>query len=136
MVLVSIDVCLMIRRPPRSTLFPYTTLFRSPLGGTSNHIRRDLLLSVGGWDPYNVTEDADLGVRLARCGLKVAVLGSTTLEEANSDFVNWVKQRSRWYKGYLMTLLVHLRSPRRLIKELGLGAAAAFVLFVGGTPLL
>jgi cellulose synthase/poly-beta-1,6-N-acetylglucosamine synthase-like glycosyltransferase len=107
-----------------------------PLGGTSNHIRRHLLLSVGGWDPYNVTEDADLGVRLARCSLKVAVLGSTTLEEANSDFVNWVKQRSRWYKGYLVTLLVHLRSPRRLIRELGLRGAVGFVLFVGGTPLL
>jgi cellulose synthase/poly-beta-1,6-N-acetylglucosamine synthase-like glycosyltransferase len=107
-----------------------------PLGGTSNHIRRDLLLRVGGWDPYNVTEDADLGVRLARCGFKVAVLGSTTLEEANSDFVNWVKQRSRWYKGYLVTLGVHLRSPRRLIRELGLRGAAGFVLFVGGTPLL
>jgi len=107
-----------------------------PLGGTSNHIRRDLLLRVGGWDPYNVTEDADLGVRLARCGFKVAVLGSTTLEEANSDFVNWVKQRSRWYKGYLVTLRVHLRSPRRLVRELGLHGAAGFVLFVGGTPLL
>src|SRR3712207_8847737 len=88
MVLVSIDVCLMIRRPPRSTLFPYTTLFRSPLGGTSNHIRRDLLLSVGGWDPYNVTEDADLGVRLARCGLKVAVLGDRKSTRLNSSHAN------------------------------------------------
>jgi cellulose synthase/poly-beta-1,6-N-acetylglucosamine synthase-like glycosyltransferase len=107
-----------------------------PLGGTSNHIRRDLLLAVGGWDPYNVTEDADLGVRLARCGFEVAVLGSTTLEEANSDFVNWVKQRSRWYKGYFQTVLVHTRAPRRLLNELGLRQTIAFLLFVGGTPLL
>jgi cellulose synthase/poly-beta-1,6-N-acetylglucosamine synthase-like glycosyltransferase len=107
-----------------------------PLGGTSNHIRRDLLLSVGGWDPYNVTEDADLGVRLARCGFGVAVLGSTTMEEANSDFVNWVKQRSRWYKGYFQTVLVHTRAPRRLLSELGLRQTIGFLLFVGGTPLL
>jgi cellulose synthase/poly-beta-1,6-N-acetylglucosamine synthase-like glycosyltransferase len=107
-----------------------------PLGGTSNHIRRDLLLAVGGWDPYNVTEDADLGLRLARCGFGVAVLGSTTLEEANSDFVNWVKQRSRWYKGYFQTVLVHTRAPRRLLNELGLRQTIGFLLFVGGTPLL
>ncbi len=107
-----------------------------PLGGTSNHVRGDLLLDVGGWDPYNVTEDADLGVRLARCGWRVAVLGSTTMEEANSDFVNWIKQRSRWYKGYLQTVLVHMRSPRRLVDELGVKGTAGFLLFVGGTPLL
>jgi cellulose synthase/poly-beta-1,6-N-acetylglucosamine synthase-like glycosyltransferase len=107
-----------------------------PLGGTSNHIRRDYLLEVGGWDPYNVTEDADLGVRLARYGARVAVLGSTTYEEANSDFVNWVKQRSRWYKGYLQTVLVHTRSSRRLVRDLGVKGTASFLLFVGGTPLL
>lgn len=107
-----------------------------PLGGTSNHIRRGVLLDVGGWDPYNVTEDADLGLRLARCGWRVAVLGSTTLEEANSDFVNWVKQRSRWYKGYLQTVLVHMRHPRRLVGELGVRGTLGFLLFVGGTPLL
>ncbi len=107
-----------------------------PLGGTSNHIRRDVLVQVGAWDAFNVTEDADLGVRLARTGWKVAVLGSTTYEEANSDVINWVKQRSRWYKGYLQTALVHTRSPRRLVDELGWKAAAGFLLFVGGTPLL
>ncbi|SMD27153.1 Glycosyltransferase, catalytic subunit of cellulose synthase and poly-beta-1,6-N-acetylglucosamine synthase [Kibdelosporangium aridum] len=107
-----------------------------PLGGTSNHIRREVLWDVGGWDPYNVTEDADLGVRLARYGWSVAILDSTTHEEANSDFVNWIKQRSRWYKGYLQTVLVHIRSPRRLINDLGAKGAAGFLLFVGGTPLL
>jgi len=107
-----------------------------PLGGTSNHIRRDVLVQVGAWDAFNVTEDADLGVRLAREGWKVAVLGSTTYEEANSDVINWVKQRSRWYKGYLQTCLVHARSPRRLVDELGWKGTAGFLLFVGGTPLL
>jgi cellulose synthase/poly-beta-1,6-N-acetylglucosamine synthase-like glycosyltransferase len=107
-----------------------------PLGGTSNHIRGDVLRRVGGWDPYNVTEDADLGLRLARQGHRVAVLGSTTMEEANSDFVNWVKQRSRWYKGYLQTFLVHVRSPRRTYRELGFKGMLGLVLFVGGTPVL
>ena len=84
-----------------------------PLGGTSNHFRRGALRTLGGWDPYNVTEDCDLGIRMFREGYDVKVLDSVTLEEANSDFVNWVKQRSRWYKGYLQTFLIHLRSPRR-----------------------
>ncbi len=107
-----------------------------PLGGTSNHIRRDLLVAMRAWDPYNVTEDADLGVRLRRLGYRVAVLDSVTMEEANTDFVNWVKQRSRWYKGYAQTWLVHMRHPRQLWRDLGTGGFIRFNLFVGGTPLL
>jgi cellulose synthase/poly-beta-1,6-N-acetylglucosamine synthase-like glycosyltransferase len=107
-----------------------------PLGGTSNHFRRSVLETVGGWDPYNVTEDADLGIRLHRAGYSVRVLDSVTLEEANSDFVNWVKQRSRWYKGYLQTFLLHLREPRRFVNEVGWKAFLQFVLFVGATPIL
>jgi len=107
-----------------------------PLGGTSNHFRRMALRALGGWDPYNVTEDADLGIRMFREGFTVRVLESVTLEEANSDFVNWVKQRSRWYKGYLQTLLVHLRSPRELEREMGWKGVAHFAIFVGGTPIL
>jgi cellulose synthase/poly-beta-1,6-N-acetylglucosamine synthase-like glycosyltransferase len=107
-----------------------------PLGGTSNHFRREILVRVGGWDPFNVTEDADLGVRLHRLGFRTSVLESTTLEEANSDFVNWAKQRSRWYKGYLQTWLVHMRHPRRLWQQLGARGFIGFNLFVGGTPFL
>ena len=107
-----------------------------PLGGTSNHFRRAVLLAVGGWDPYNVTEDADLGIRLARQGYQTRVLESTTLEEANSDVINWIKQRSRWYKGYLQTWLVHTRHPRQLRRELGWRGIVGFNLFVAGTPLL
>ena len=107
-----------------------------PLGGTSNHFRRRVLRSLGGWDPYNVTEDADLGVRICREGYKVKVLESVTMEEANSDFVNWVKQRSRWYKGYLQTFFVHLRSPRELRRDVGWSGLGHFCIFVGGTPLL
>ncbi len=107
-----------------------------PLGGTSNHVRRDVLVEVGGWDPFNVTEDADLGVRLHRRGYRVGLVDSVTYEEANTDFINWVKQRSRWYKGYLQTWLVHMRNPRLLVREAGVGGFLRFNLFVGGTPVL
>jgi cellulose synthase/poly-beta-1,6-N-acetylglucosamine synthase-like glycosyltransferase len=107
-----------------------------PLGGTSNHFRRDVLEQLGAWDPYNVTEDADLGIRLARMGYRCGVLESTTLEEANSDFVNWIKQRSRWYKGYLQTSIVHLRHPWTLLHEIGWRGLVEVILFVLGTPLL
>lgn len=107
-----------------------------PLGGTSNHFRREILERVGAWDAFNVTEDADLGIRLHRLGYSTLVLDSTTLEEANSDFVNWVKQRSRWYKGYLQTWLVHMREPGRVYRALGARAFLGFNLFVLGTPLL
>ncbi len=107
-----------------------------PLGGTSNHFRREALVAAGAWDAHNVTEDADLGIRMHRLGYRVRVLDSLTLEEANSDFVNWVQQRSRWHKGYLQTWLVHMRHPRRLRRELGTTGFVAFNLFVCGTPLL
>ncbi|GAB7044974.1 glycosyltransferase [Catenuloplanes indicus] len=106
-----------------------------PLGGTSNHFRAAALRDLGAWDPFNVTEDADLGMRLARAGYRVGVLDSVTLEEANSDFINWIKQRSRWYKGYLMTWLVHLRAPRATVMQLGWRGLLCLNLFVGGTPL-
>ena len=107
-----------------------------PLGGTSNHFRRSVLEELAAWDPYNVTEDADLGIRLHRRGYRTRVMASVTLEEANSDFVNWAKQRSRWYKGYLQTWIVHLRRPRQLWRELGPVGFLRFNLFVGGTPVL
>jgi cellulose synthase/poly-beta-1,6-N-acetylglucosamine synthase-like glycosyltransferase len=106
-----------------------------PLGGTSNHFRAAILRGVGAWDAFNVTEDADLGIRLARLGYSVGVLDSVTQEEANSDFINWVKQRSRWYKGYLQTWLVHMRHPFVVHRELGWRGALGLHLFVAGTPL-
>jgi glycosyltransferase XagB len=107
-----------------------------PLGGTSNHFRRTALRALGGWDPFNVTEDCDLGVRMFREGYRTKVLESITLEEANSDFVNWVKQRSRWYKGYLQTFLIHLRSPATLTREMGWRGVLHLSAFVGATPVL
>ncbi|MDO5658042.1 MAG: glycosyltransferase [Paracoccus sp. (in: a-proteobacteria)] len=90
-----------------------------PLGGTTLFFRREVLEQVGGWDAWNVTEDADLGVRLARMGYRTEIIDTVTLEEANCRAVPWVKQRSRWLKGYAMTWAVHMREPRRLWRDLG-----------------
>jgi cellulose synthase/poly-beta-1,6-N-acetylglucosamine synthase-like glycosyltransferase len=80
-----------------------------------------------------VTEDADLGIRLFRRGWKTAVIDSTTYEEANSETYNWIRQRSRWVKGYIQTFLVHMRHPVRLWRALGPKAFCSFTLVVGGT---
>jgi cellulose synthase/poly-beta-1,6-N-acetylglucosamine synthase-like glycosyltransferase len=106
-----------------------------PLGGTSNHFRTDALRKLGGWDPFNVTEDADLGIRAAAEGYKVGVINSTTYEEANSEVGNWIRQRSRWIKGYMQTSLVYLRNPIDLVKRVGIKNALAFAMLIGGTPL-
>jgi cellulose synthase/poly-beta-1,6-N-acetylglucosamine synthase-like glycosyltransferase len=95
-----------------------------PLGGTSNHFRRSALLEVGGWDPYNVTEDADLGVRLARYGYRVGIMRNPTLEDAPERLRDWLPQRIRWFKGWMQTWLVHMRHPVLLWRELG---AASFL---------
>ncbi len=92
-----------------------------PLGGTSNHLRRSALERAGGWDAYNVTEDADLGFRLARLGYRSDMIAPPTLEEAPETIARWTKQRSRWLKGYLQTLAVQLRQPSRLPARAAIG---------------
>ncbi|MDZ7885766.1 MAG: glycosyltransferase [Mycobacterium sp.] len=106
-----------------------------PLGGTSNHLAGHAAAD-GGWDPFNVTEDADLGLRIAANGYRTAVIDSYTLEEANSDPINWIRQRSRWYKGYLQTWLVHIRTPVKLYRTLGLRSFIRFTLVLAGTPII
>ena len=103
-----------------------------PLGGTSNHFRRRVLDAVGGWDPYNVTEDADLGIRLARAGWQTRVIASTTFEEAPVTVRAWLGQRTRWLKGWAQTLMVHGRRPRALVRDLGLGGTLALALLTAG----
>jgi cellulose synthase/poly-beta-1,6-N-acetylglucosamine synthase-like glycosyltransferase len=90
-----------------------------PLGGTTLFFRRDALEALGGWDAHNVTEDADLGLRLARHGYRAELIETETAEEATCQPRAWVKQRSRWLKGYMVTWAVHMRNPRRLWRELG-----------------
>lgn len=111
--------------------FEYAALFRGllpwlasrglviPLGGTSNHFRRSCLEQVGGWDAYNVTEDADLGLRLARFGYGISVITRGTIEDAPISYSVWHKQRTRWIKGWMQTWLVHGRNPYTTSRELG-----------------
>jgi cellulose synthase/poly-beta-1,6-N-acetylglucosamine synthase-like glycosyltransferase len=103
------------------------------LGGTSNHFRTEALRAVGGWDAWNVTEDADLGFRLVRAGYRIGDLPSNTREEAPVTILAWLRQRSRWIKGYIQTLVTHSRSPLRLVREAGLAATFAFLSLVFGT---
>lgn len=102
-----------------------------PLGGTSNHFRTKDLQKLQGWDPFNVTEDCDLGARLFKQGYKTAIIDSTTLEEANSRVKNWFRQRSRWIKGYMQTYFVHMRNPVSFAKTHSIHALI-FQLVVGG----
>lgn len=107
-----------------------------PLGGTSNHISRQKLLELGEWDPFNVTEDADLGIRLASFRYRTEIIRSQTLEEAPIQLWPWMKQRSRWIKGYMQTWLVHMRRPIWLWHKLGLRGFLGFQLFIGGPCLV
>ena len=93
--------------------------FAIPLGGTTLYFKRQVLEALGGWDAHNVTEDADLGFRLARHGYRTEMIQTVTEEEANCRFWPWIKQRSRWLKGYMTTYLVHMRAPRLLYRQLG-----------------
>lgn len=102
-----------------------------PLGGTSNHISLAHLRELGQWDAYNVTEDADLGVRLAARGFRTAMLDSCTLEESPLQIGAWIRQRSRWIKGYMQTWLVHMRAPLTLYKTLGARGFWGFQFFIG-----
>jgi cellulose synthase/poly-beta-1,6-N-acetylglucosamine synthase-like glycosyltransferase len=90
-----------------------------PLGGTTLFFRRVALEELGGWDAHNVTEDADLGMRLARHGYRAEILDTVTEEEANCRALPWIRQRSRWLKGYMMTWAVHMRDPALLWRQLG-----------------
>jgi len=106
-----------------------------PLGGTSNHFRIDILRELHAWDPFNVTEDADLGIRIGQKGYRVGVVDSTTFEEASCLTRQWVRQRSRWIKGYMQTLLVHTRRPLHFLRTAGPLGFLGFVFFIGGTVL-
>ena len=128
----------------RQFTIEYATLFRGllpllsrfglplPLGGTSNHFRIGVLRALGAWDPFNVTEDADLGMRLHRAGYRVETLDSTTYEEACCQSVPWIKQRTRWLKGWMQTFGVHMRSPLTTLRETGLTGFLAFHAYFAG----
>jgi len=106
-----------------------------PLGGTSNHFRVSVLREVGGWDPHNVTEDADLGVRLARFGYSTGTIQCTTWEEAPARLGAWLPQRTRWFQGWLQTYFVHMRNPLLLLRQLGWRGFFCFQILIGGSVL-
>ncbi|HVV42829.1 MAG TPA: glycosyltransferase [Nitrobacter sp.] len=106
-----------------------------PLGGSSNHFRTSALRGVGGWDAYNVTEDADLGFRLARFGYRSTTFSSTTREEAPARFGGWLRQRTRWMKGWMQTWSVHMRAPVRLWREAGPAGFLTLNAIIGGNVL-
>lgn len=122
-------------------LLPAQAAYRLPLliGGTSNHFRKHALVALGGWDAWNVTEDADLGMRITRAGLISSVCGSVTSEDAPIRFSHWCAQRSRWIKGYVQTWLVLMRNPGKTCAQMGFARFCAMQLSLGGailTPLL
>lgn len=98
-----------------------------PLGGTSNHFKIDVLRQVGGWDSFNVTEDADLGFRLWRRGWRLGVISRPTWETPPGGLKAWLPQRTRWLKGYMQTWFTHTRRPW----ELGLGGVFALCVTLG-----
>ena len=103
-----------------------------PLGGTSNHFKLEALRKVGAWDPYNVTEDADLGVRLAQEGYTVGVINSTTYEEANGVLPSWIKalalDQGACRPGSSM------RHPIQLWRSIGTKGFLSFHFFIGAPP--
>ncbi|MDB5473600.1 MAG: glycosyltransferase [Devosia sp.] len=103
-----------------------------PLGGTSNHFRISALREIGGWDAYNVTEDADIAMRLARLRLGVDTLDSRTREAAPTRLGPWMGQRTRWMKGWMQTFIVHNLHPRTLVREMGWRATIGFEVLVLG----
>jgi cellulose synthase/poly-beta-1,6-N-acetylglucosamine synthase-like glycosyltransferase len=107
-----------------------------PLGGTSNHFKTEVLREIGGWDPFNVTEDCDLGIRLHKRRYRTRTVPSVTWEEATSETGNWIRQRSRWVKGYFQTFFTHMRHPLRTFRGLGPRGFIGFLLVVGGHSFL
>ncbi|GEP34895.1 glycosyl transferase [Nocardioides szechwanensis] len=106
-----------------------------PLGGTSNHFDVSLLRDMGGWDPYNVTEDADAGLRASLMGYRVAVIPSSTGEEACAHIGAWIKQRTRWIKGYMITAAVNTRRPARFARAVGVRGVIGMAGLIIATPL-
>jgi glycosyltransferase XagB len=107
-----------------------------PLGGTSNHFRTRILRELGGWDAWNVSEDADLGMRCVALGYRTDVVDAVTWGEAPTTFSAWLKQHTRWHKGYLLTALVHTRRPLKMVRRFGFRSLLALLIMVLGTPMV
>ncbi|MBN8647110.1 MAG: glycosyltransferase [Caulobacterales bacterium] len=106
-----------------------------PLGGTSNHFRKSTLKKLGGWDPYNLTEDADLGVKLGRFGYYSKIIDFPTIEEAPPKTSQWIKQRTRWIHGHIQTIGVHFENALELLGQLKLQKFLGLILGIAAGPL-
>ena len=102
-----------------------------PLGGTSNHFPIEVLKKIYAWDPYNVMENADLGMRLSLLGYKTKVIDSYTMEECPVTLKAWISQRVRWVKGYIQTFIVHSKGLVNMFKTLGRKGVVGFFYFFG-----
>ncbi len=103
-----------------------------PLGGTSQHLKVEELIEIGGWDAFNVTEDCDLGIRMARLGKKTITIDSVTIEKAVENLSVWFKQRNRWQKGFIVTFFTHSKNPLKTIKDLGIYGYMHFIFAILG----
>ena len=109
------------------------------IGGTSNHFQKSALQALGGWDPYNVTEDADLGMRMARAGLVCGTIAPPTYEDPPRHLSVWLAQRSRWIKGFMQTWFVLMRDPMKTMRQMGVLPFLTMQVTLGGaiiTPIL
>ncbi|MCE2992186.1 MAG: glycosyltransferase [Candidatus Jidaibacter sp.] len=119
-------------------LLPIATYFKYPLplGGSSNHFKTDYLIEIGGWDPHNVTEDADLGMRFAILGHSARIIYSFTREEATMTVSAWLRQRVRWFKGYFHTCFIYFRHPIQVIRSFQFKGVAFFLYILCLSPFL
>ena len=99
-----------------------------PLGGTSNHFRVDVLRKTGAWDSHNLTEDADLGMRMAYFGYRSEMITPPTFENAPHGLKIFLRQRIRWQSGHIQTISVHLRQPLRAMRSAGVFNYTFFIL--------
>jgi glycosyltransferase XagB len=91
----------------KSCLHYYARFGSTPLGGNTVFFDRETLLGVGGWDENNLTEDADIGIRLSTRGESIRVVYDdryVTREETPPTLGHFIRQRTRWSQGFMQTL--------------------------------
>ncbi|PID52281.1 MAG: hypothetical protein CR972_02285 [Candidatus Moraniibacteriota bacterium] len=78
-----------------------------PLGGNTVFFKKHWLERVGGWDEKNLTEDADIGIRMSAAGARTKVIYDeehVTREETPPSVAQFIKQRTRWNQGFIQVL--------------------------------
>jgi glycosyltransferase XagB len=91
----------------KSRLHYQARLGSIPLGGNTVFFSRDLLNRIGGWDESNLTEDAEIGLRVSSMGERIRVIYDdryVTKEETPPTLAQFIRQRTRWSQGFMQTL--------------------------------